>query len=763
MRHAWLLLGLVLCVASCGPKEPTKQTRTWKEAIDVDWKPVGIGGGGGIYSPSISPHDEKLMFVACDMGGWYRSTDGGNHWRMCDGQQVRKVNFPAVFHPTDPNVLYVGTRGGLKRSRDRGKTWEHIAGAFKPDDPDMCRAIAVDPARDDVLLAGFSTYMSKPGEYLVLSVDGGDTWSVLKNWPVFDQPIRKIFFAPKSAKLKRSIFIATADGFYRSDTDGARWMAKNKGLPNTKIRDAAWAYDESLGAFVVFVTVESQWADGKFTGGICKSTDGGDTWQQVTNGLDTERAGGTLHQYRFLAMSPTNTKVVSVSSFRRAAGPDHAATVYRSADGGASWQKILIGVPDWPGSNVEPDWMTAEMSWWWGGTACGFACNPNNPDDLVFTDAGRAIRTTNGGKKWTPISSRRIGTDNWDGRGLEVTTCYQVVFDPFDRMRTYIAYTDFGLTRSLDRGKTWIYAARKVPWGNSCYELAVDPDRKGVFFGAWANAHDLIHWKMIHRGTEQTWWKGGVTKTTDHCETWTVVGKGTLPEKPATTIVLDPRSPENARTLYVGILNRGVYKSTDDGRTWTKKSDGLGSPENMSVWRLDLHADGTLLCGISLNYADGKPVGGGLYRSRDGADTWEKVRDFPYIWGVRMDPRDADVIYVACFDVPPPGYSAMGTNVPWPDAEGGGLFKTTDGGKTWKTILDQPYCWDLTFHPGNPDVLYVGTFVAGMHMSTDAGKNWTRLRGLPFVAPHRATVDPENDKVLYVTTFGGGTWQGTLP
>ena len=732
----------------------------------MTWEPVGIGGGGGIFSPSISPHDEKLMFVACDMGGWYRSTDGGETWRMCDGRQVRKVNFPAVFHPTDANVVYVGTRGGIKRSRDRGATWEHVVGKFVPRNPDMVSAIAIDPARPDVILAGFSTYMGEKGEYLVRSDDGGENWTIPESWSFRDKPIRKILFAPVTPKRKRGIFVATGDGCYRSDDAGATWVEKDNGLPNTKVRDAAAGYDATTDCYAIYVTIDSQWTDGAFAGGICKSTDAGDTWRQVTNGLDTERMGGKLHQYRFLAMSPGNTEVVSVSSIGTDSSLEHCSKVYRTADGGATWKPILFGVPSWPNCNVEPDWMTLEMSWWWGGRACGFACNPNDPNDLVFTDAGRAIRTTDGGRRWLPVSSKKVGKETWDGRGLEVTTCYEYYFDPHDAKRTYIAYTDFGFTRSLDRGKTWIYAARKVPWGNTCYELAIDPDRPGVMFGAWANAHDLIHWKMIRNGIEQPWWKGGVTRTADHCETWEVCGRGTLPEKPATTLLLDPKSPKDSRTLYVGILAMGVYKSTDDGKTWARKSEGLGTPGNLSVWRLDRHADGTLLSGVSLNYADGKPIGGALFRSTDDAETWEKVnatQEFPYIWGVRMDPRDSRVIYVSCFDVPPADFSAMGTSVPWPESQGGGLFKTNDGGKTWTKVLDEPYCWDVTFEPGNPDVVYAGTFVGGVYRSADAGGTWRRLEGLPFVCPHRVTVDPTDPRTIYVTTFGGGVWKGRLP
>ena len=138
-------------------------------------------------------------------------------------------------------------------------------------------------------------------------------------------------------------------------------------------------------------------------------------------------------------------------------------------------------------------------------------------------------------------------------------------------------------------------------------------------------------------------------------------------------------------------------------------------------------------------------------------------RPVPYIWSVRMDPRDSDTIYVAAFDVPPPEFAAYGTAVPWPRTEGGGLYKSGDGGRTWQKILDEPWCWDVTIDPFHPDVLYAGTYWGGVYRSADGGLSWTKLTGLPFVCPQRVSVDPADPRNLYVSSFGGGVWQTRLP
>ncbi len=98
-----------------------------------------------------------------------------------------------------------------------------------------------------------------------------------------------------------------------------------------------------------------------------------------------------------------------------------------------------------------------------------------------------------------------------------------------------------------------------------------------------------------------------------------------------TSIVLDPRTPKGSRTLHAGVFDAGVYKSTDDGKTWHKSSNGLGHPHNMRVSRVVLHRDGTLFAMICAKRpGQGKPLmseGVGLYRSNDGAETWQPLGD----------------------------------------------------------------------------------------------------------------------------------------
>lgn len=197
--------------------------------------------------------------------------------------------------------------------------------------------------------------------------------------------------------------------------------------------------------------------------------------------------------------------------------------------------------------------------------------------------------------------------------------------------------------------------------------------------------------------------------------------------------------PKNTNIYYVATAAGGAWKSMNRGTTWTSMFDNGGS-FNMCCIEIDPKDSNVLWLGTGENSNPrSSMIGDGLYKSTDAGTTWTRVglATSEHIGNIQIDPRDSNVVYVTAQG---PLWSAGGER---------GVFKTTDGGKTWKAILTaspDTGANELVIDPANPNTLYaslwqrrrgVGQFVgggpeSGIFKSTNAGQTWTKLtKGLP--------------------------------
>jgi photosystem II stability/assembly factor-like uncharacterized protein len=719
-----------------------------------------------MFCPAISPVDPSLMMVNCDMSAAYITTDGGRSWRMIHRSQLHSsTRCRPAFHPSDPEVIYAADAwDGMKVSRDRGERWEKIGEGLPGD---LRGEIAIDSSDPRFLLAG-------AGEAVHRSEDAGRAWKKCDG--PRGEPLA-FHFVP-SRWGRRACFAGTSGGVWRSDDGGSTWALKtapatardkNATLPDRPVLAFAGGTSVEEGVTILYVAFEAREEGGRATGGIYRSMDRGETWAPAMGpGLNVETkafdpwAMGPIAQYRRLATTDARPRTVYAFNSNTGIPPPHHATVFRSDDAGDTWRATFQADPRYPGLNVELDYTVVEDGQFYQDVP-SVAIDSRDPDRLVLTDGGRCHITTDGGKTWAcghtrlaPGAEAKRGLARWLCTGLVVTTTWNYYIDPFEPSLHSIAYTDIGFARSPDGGKTWAWWALKgrSPWGNTCYELAFDPETPGKVWGAFSNVHDIPNDNIIS-GRHGTKYPGGVCVSTDHGATWKPCSQG-LPPAATTGIAVDPRSPKAKRTLYAGVFGHGVYRSADGGETWAAKSEGLGAPENRRVCRIALHPDGTLFALITA-LREGRqfrPEGVGLYASRDGGERWTQVNaSRPLLWpkDFTVDPADSRTIYVGAAD-------ARGD-------EQGGLYRTTDGGATWRRLARKgPETFGGYLHPKRPGWIYMtlteGAPEAGLWLSKVGGESWRPMDGLPFSNAQRVLVDPGDPDLLYVTTFGGSVWRG---
>ena len=362
------------------------------------------------------------------------------------------------------------------------------------------------------------------------------------------------------------------------------------------------------------------------------------------------------------------------------------------------------------------------------GRVVGLAVDPNNPSHyFVAAASGGVWKTLNGGTTWTPV---------FDREGSYSIGC--IVLDPKNPLTVWVGTGENnsqrsvsygnGVYRSDDGGKTWKNVALKT--SEHVGRIAIDPKDSNIVYVA-------AQGPLWGPGGER-----GLYKTTDGGKTWKQILK--ISENTGVTdVVIDPQNPE---TLYAAAYQRrrhmwtlidggpesALYKSTDAGATWNKLRAGLPTTEMGRIGLAISPVDPNVIY-AQVEAADRK---GGIFRSNDRGGSWERRNEFDatamYYSRIVADPKNVDRVYVM--------------NV--------FLMVSDDGGKTLRRLGEKSKHVDnheIWIDPNNTDHYLVGCD-GGVYESYDRGANWDFKRNLPVTQFYDVTVD--NARPFY-NVYGG--------
>ena len=712
-----LLTGLAVALVVFLIVQPVSLAQQFPASLysGLHWRMIGPFRGGRSNAVTGVPGQPNTFYFGSVGGGVWKSENSGRTWTpIFDSQPVPSIGAIAVA-PSSPNVLYVGTGesdmrsqisfgNGIYKSTDAGKTWAHIG----LDSTRQIGRILVDPRNPDVIFVAAlgHAYGANAERGVYRSTDGGSLW-------------QKILYQNENVGAIDLAF----------DPHDSRTIYAT--LWNT--RRPPWSiYPPSYGA----------------GSGIFKSTDGGDNWQQLTQGLPTERVGRIG-----IAVAATNPNLVYAIVDAKQGG------IYRSNDAGASWHKA---------SNENRIW---GRGWYF----CNVVVDPKDPE-TVYVSNTSLYRSTDGGKNWTAIRGAPGGDDY-----------HQLWIYPDDPKRMILA-SDQGTIVSEDGAATW------SSWYNQptaqLYHVAAD-----YRFPYWAtgsqqdsgsmgvptrssHAEISMHdWTGICAGDESGYtapdplhpeilFGGDVTK----CNVITGELRNVSPElsrkgpfRRTWTLPL-VFSEAEPRALYFS--DQFLFKTVDGGNSWAQISPDLtredpGVPSNLDeATAADAPAGKrrgviyTIAPSPIPAHADLIWVGtddGYIQRTLDGGKTWQNVT--PH----ELTPWSKIVMIEASHFDPNEAYAAVDRhrledNDPY-------IYRTRDAGKNWERLTNGlpagVYLQTVKEDPKRKGLLFAGTEL-GVYVSFNDGDEWQSLQlNLPPVSMRDLAIHGDD---LIVATHGRGFW-----
>ncbi len=724
----------------------------------ITWAPIGPGGGG--WLTAITVINDDVVYVGCDVGGIYKSTDQGNTWVIKNAGLSTYFIQDIAYDPTNPNILYLATREGIFKSTDAGENWVIKRSGFPAENDYNYSApiidIVVDQNSPNILYAGvglrrngfreldgyhWETSVIKGAIYK--STDYGENWTIIYNTGIDNEAmIYSLAIDPLNSNI---IYTATSKGVYKSIDAGATWSPINTGLPHELTMNIVINPSDSNILYVTLYAEPSATSSDWF-GGVYKSTNAGNSWIFKSNGLaqETGASHGFTSNYTTLLIDENHPNILYTGNYCWTPDPG----VYKTTNGGDSW--------DW----VSDSDANMNIGWIDNGTAVNcMAINPTNSNQLYFGTSMLLFKTDNAGAYWNQVyTDETTEPDYWKGNGLETTCVENVVIDPTNSDNIYVAYWDLGFLKSIDGGESYKKTAigMSEEYSENVFAIVVDPTNPSIIYASTG------YWDTN---------EGELCKSFDFGENWEIINTVDLPRKQIWSLALDKNSPEDARILYAACYEKGVYKTTNGGANWFAVNNGLGMGSNKLINKIVIDPnDSNILYAGFESETDEETTMGGLFKSTDAGQSWIRIdTDLPQI-NVRdiiIDPNDSQTIYTAV---------ASGYN----HSEGiyyyGGVYKSIDGGSSWENLntdFGDGFNLEISsiaLSPANSAVIYATTTDSPFHdqssgrgifKSTNSGNDWTAVNtGLSLLNFSSITIDPLNPYLLYAGSGGNGVIKG---
>jgi photosystem II stability/assembly factor-like uncharacterized protein len=681
------------------------------------WVRTGGPLGGLGYDIRVHPQDPSTLFVTDAFSGVFKSTDGGAEWApVNEGIDTRAGGsgdaipvFCLTLHPSSPQSVWIGTQNarGIFQSANGGTGWTRKDNGIVEEFGITFRGIAIDPNDPDTVYAAaeIASWVwageERMGREFDLtrgvvykSMDGGQNWNAV--WRG-DNLARYVWIDPRDSAV---VYVST--GIFDREAANSDPQAR---LPGGE--------------------------------GIIKSTDGGQTWTRINNGLNNLYVGSL-----FMHPEDPDTLLAGAGNIQYREG----IGVYLTTDGGRTWEQTL-------GNNVI--------------TSVEFALSDPR---LAYAGGADAIyRSADGGRTWVQVSG---GENGWGSPGVRAGFPIDFQVDPGDPDRLFVNNYGGGNFLSTDGGRTWSPASKGYT-GAQVRDLAVDPTAAGRVFAA-ARSGIFV---TLQGGNE---WEGRAWAPAASLE-WNAVA-------------IDPADPQHI--LAANNWNNLILKSKNGGRSWEPASAEAGMNRG---WRTIVFApaDSTVVyAGVSGFFSagvfDNHLDGGGVAVSTDGGATWSAANDATSttanVSNLAVHPDDAQTMFAATGNrgllktidggnrwsaknegLPnPPVVLVVALQPAAPDLmlvglESAGVYRSEDGGETWTQSVDgmnpQAMVSDLVFDPTNPQRVYAADRWSGVFRSDDGGRNWTPVHDGLRTREVTALAVSADGAHLYAATEGEGVFR----